>query len=150
MPDIVILAVKPQILAQVLPAYARYAPATPFLSMAAGKTLAFFTNHLGAEAAIVRVMPNLPVTVLRGVTGCVANDRATVAHKALASALMQAVGAVHWVDESQIDALSAVPLAAPPMCCCCRKLWQRPVYRWGYKPSLRPAWRAKPSSARPR
>jgi pyrroline-5-carboxylate reductase len=112
-PDMVILAVKPQTLTEILPLYRHYAPATPFLSIAAGKTLGYFATHFGPDAAVIRTMPNLPATVRRGVTGCVASDTVSRTHRDMATALMQAVGTVHWIEEAQIDALTAVSGSGP-------------------------------------
>ena len=68
-PSMVIFAVKPQVLANVAPPYKRLVGAdTAFLSIAAGKTIAFFQRHLGANAAIIRAMPNTPAAVGRGIT----------------------------------------------------------------------------------
>jgi pyrroline-5-carboxylate reductase len=112
-PNIIVLAVKPQVLAEVLPAYAHFAGQVPFLSIAAGKTMAFLERHIGPQAAIVRAMPNLPVTVGRGVSACCANAAATQAHRTIATALLQAVGSVRWVEESQIDAITALSGSGP-------------------------------------
>src|SRR5258708_474687 len=68
-PSVVVLAVKPQVMADVVRHYRRFAtPETVFLSIAAGKTLAYFSRHLGTEAAIVRAMPNTPAAIGRGIT----------------------------------------------------------------------------------
>ena len=54
-PDVVVLAVKPQVMDEVVPGYAPFAkPGTVFLSIAAGKTIDYFTARLGGGAAIVR------------------------------------------------------------------------------------------------
>jgi len=72
-PDIVMLAVKPQAMDQAAPAYARYAGRACFLSIAAGKTIAGLNALLGGNAAIVRSMPNTPAAVGRGITVCCAS-----------------------------------------------------------------------------
>src|SRR3546814_4644458 len=59
-PDAVVLAVKPQAMDAVLPAYARFSRDAVFLSIAAGRTIAYFADRLGADAALVRAMPNTP------------------------------------------------------------------------------------------
>ena len=59
-PETVVFAVKPQSMDDVAPAYGGYAgPDTVFLSIAAGRTIAYFEDKLGPEAAIVRAMPNV-------------------------------------------------------------------------------------------
>ena len=112
-PDMIVLGVKPQILDQVLPIYRHYGGQAPYLSLAAGKTLAYFELALGSYAAVIRTMPNLPSTIRQGVTGCVANDHVTEEQRATATNLLQAVGAVHWVAENQMNALTALSGSGP-------------------------------------
>lgn len=114
-PNVVIFAVKPQMMDDVAPAYARFKGAdTVFLTIAAGKTVAYFENILGADAAIVRAMPNTPAAVGRGITVNFANDRVSNDQIALAGNLLSAVGEVAWVDdEGQIDAVTALSGGGP-------------------------------------
>jgi pyrroline-5-carboxylate reductase len=112
-PDMIVLAVKPQVMAATLADYKHYAAHSAFLSIAAGKTIAFFQQHLGPQAAIIRAMPNLPATVRRGVSVCAANEAATEAQKQTATALLGAVGTVHWAGESQLDAVTALSGSGP-------------------------------------
>lgn len=112
-PDVVVLAVKPQILDAVLPPLARFAGAT-FLSIAAGKPLAALAAGLGADAALVRAMPNTPAAVGRGVTVAVANARVDDDARRRCSRLLEAVGEVAWIeDESLMDAVTAVSGSGP-------------------------------------
>lgn len=113
-PDAVILAVKPQMMDQALPAYSRYAGQSLFLSIAAGKTLAYFEKFLGAQASIVRAMPNTPAAVGRGISALVANGNVDGKGRALAQNLLSAVGEVTWVaEESLLDAVTAVSGSGP-------------------------------------
>ncbi len=113
-PDIVILAVKPQMMPDVVPAYARFAGRAVFLSIAAGKPVAFFRALLGDAAAIVRAMPNTPAAVRRGITVCIAGPGVSDAGRAACQSLLQAVGEVAWIDdESQMDAVTAVSGSGP-------------------------------------
>ena len=113
-PDIAILAVKPQVMADVLPAYGRFAGTTLFLSIAAGKTVEFFRTHLGAQAAVVRAMPNTPAAVGRGITVCVAGPGVSQTGRDLSSSLLAAVGQVAWIeDEALMDAVTAVSGSGP-------------------------------------
>jgi pyrroline-5-carboxylate reductase len=113
-PDAIILAVKPQMMDQALPNYARYAGTALFLSIAAGKPIAYFEKHLGANAAIVRAMPNTPAAVGRGISAAVPNANCTDAQKALARTLLSAVGEVAWVaDETLLDAVTALSGSGP-------------------------------------
>jgi pyrroline-5-carboxylate reductase len=114
-PDAVVFAVKPQVMGQVVPAYKRFAAASPvFLSIAAGITTGFFEGELGAGAAVVRAMPNLPASVHRGISGAFANAKVSAAQRQRAQGLLEAVGEVVWVDsESLIDAVTAVSGSGP-------------------------------------
>ncbi|MBI5165194.1 MAG: pyrroline-5-carboxylate reductase [Magnetospirillum sp.] len=112
-PDVVVLATKPQVMATAAAPYARYRDAV-FLSIAAGKTLAFFEAIFGADAAIVRAMPNTPAAVRRGVTVCVPNARVDTARRAACQILLEAVGEVAWIaDEGAMDAVTAVSGSGP-------------------------------------
>ena len=113
-PAVVVLAVKPQVMADVLPAYRRLAGSALFLSIAAGKTLGFFARALGPRAAVVRAMPNTPAAVGRGIAVACANAQVSPAQRALAERLLTAVGEVAWVeDEALIDAVTAVSGGGP-------------------------------------
>ena len=59
-PELVLFAVKPQVMDHIVPPYARFKKSAVFMSIAAGRTMAFFKECLGEDAAIVRVMPNAP------------------------------------------------------------------------------------------
>jgi pyrroline-5-carboxylate reductase len=114
-PAVVLLAVKPQMMDAAVTGIARYAkPGTLFLSIAAGKTLGYFSRQFGGGAAVIRAMPNTPAAVGRGITVAVANPQVTPAHRAIADALLAAVGEVAWVDEeSLIDVVTAVSGGGP-------------------------------------
>lgn len=114
-PDIVVFAVKPQNMDDILPLYRAYArPETVFLSIAAGRTIASFEKYLGGDAAIVRTMPNTPAAIGRGITVACANARVTDAQRAQARGLLEAVGLVDWVeDEALLDAVTAVSGSGP-------------------------------------
>jgi len=114
-PEVVVFAVKPQAMADVVPHYRRFAkPGTVFLSIAAGTPIRYFQEHLGPEAAIVRAMPNTPAAIGQGITVICPNARATEAQTALAQALLQAVGEVMAVDdEALIDPVTAVSGSGP-------------------------------------
>lgn len=114
-PAAIVLAVKPQSLAEALPAYRRFADGeTVFLSIAAGKTLRFFARMLGDEAAIVRAMPNTPAAIARGIAVACANPRVVPPQRALCTRLLGAVGEVAWVeDEALLDPVTAVSGSGP-------------------------------------
>lgn len=114
-PGVVVFAVKPQGMETVVPAYRRYvAPATVFLSIAAGRTLGFLASHLGADAACVRSMPNTPAAIGRGITVACANPAVSAAQRQRCEALLSAVGEVAWVgDEALLDPVTAVSGSGP-------------------------------------
>lgn len=114
-PDVVVLAVKPQVMESVLPGYAPLAAGgAVFLSIAAGKTIGFFERHLGAGTAIVRAMPNTPAAIGRGFSVAVPNANVGEAQAALCGALLAAAGEVAWIDdEAAMDAVTAVSGSGP-------------------------------------
>jgi pyrroline-5-carboxylate reductase len=114
-PALVLLAVKPQVMDAVAPAYAGYAKTGAcFLSVAAGKTIATLNRLLGGQAAVVRSIPNTPAAVGEGITIACANPAVTTAQRSLCESLLAAVGEVGWVeDESLIDAVTAVSGSGP-------------------------------------
>jgi pyrroline-5-carboxylate reductase len=116
---VIVVAVKPQIIAGVLPGLRSLTGrGTVTLSIAAGTTLARLVQGIG-DGAIVRSIPNTPAQVGRGVTAAIANAHVSRAGKALVTRLLEAVGDVVWVDdEDLIDAVTAVPGSARPMSSC--------------------------------
>lgn len=106
-PALLLLAVKPQFMDDALPDYRKYVgPDATFLSIAAGKTLAYFKDRLGADAEIVRSMPNTPAAVGRGVSVIYRDPKVRPERIALCGELLSAVGTVEWVDQE--DLLNAV------------------------------------------
>lgn len=114
-PEVVVLAVKPQQMDGTLSDYRRFAkPDCLFVSIAAGKTIAYFEAVLGEDAAIVRSMPNTPAAIGQGITVACPNGSATQAQALLAEALLRAVGdAVTVTDESLLDAVTALSGGGP-------------------------------------
>jgi len=114
-PDVVLFAVKPQVLPQILPSYQRFAGrACLFISVAAGIPLHTYHSVLGAEEAIIRAMPNLPATVGQGMSVLVAQRLLSERHQSLGQALFEACGKVVWLDkESLMDAVTAVSGSGP-------------------------------------
>jgi pyrroline-5-carboxylate reductase len=114
-PAVILLAVKPQVMDQVLPQVAHLAgPDTLYLSIAAGRRLAGLEAHLPAGAAVVRAMPNTPAAIGRGVTVAIANAAVSPTQRALADRLLAAGGHVIWVeDEALLDPVTAVSGSGP-------------------------------------
>ncbi len=114
-PAVALLAVKPQMMGAALPALQALGNGTTlFVSIAAGTTIAALETVLGADTPVVRVMPNTPAMVGRGISGLCGNARCTPDDLALARGLMQAVGAVVDLEgEHQMDAVTAVSGSGP-------------------------------------
>jgi pyrroline-5-carboxylate reductase len=113
-PEVIFLAVKPQVMDAVLPPLKHLVSAkTVVVSVAAGKTLSFLQEHLG-EAAMVRAMPNTPAVIGRGVSGAFANAQVSDAQRAQVDALLKVSGPVEWVSaEADIDAVTALSGSGP-------------------------------------
>jgi pyrroline-5-carboxylate reductase len=114
-PEIVVLAVKPQSMDEVLPDLRRFAESgAVFLSIAAGKTLRYFASHLGDTAKVVRAMPNTPAAVRRGISAATAASEVTAGEKKRCHELLEAVGEVLWVeDEALLDPVTALSGSGP-------------------------------------
>jgi pyrroline-5-carboxylate reductase len=113
--EVVVVAVKPQLMEDVLPGVVPLKASKPLiLSVAAGKTIASFERHFGADAAVIRTIPNTPAAVGRGITAMAANANVSESQLALARSLLEAVGEVVSVDhEAMIDAVTAVSGSGP-------------------------------------
>jgi pyrroline-5-carboxylate reductase len=113
--EVVVVAVKPQLMEEVLPGVVPLKASRPLiLSVAAGKTIASFERHFGADAAVIRTIPNTPAAVGRGITAMAANANVSEAQRTLARSLLEAVGEVVTVDdEAMIDAVTAVSGSGP-------------------------------------
>ncbi|MCL2090037.1 MAG: pyrroline-5-carboxylate reductase [Micrococcales bacterium] len=111
---VVLLAVKPpvvpSVLAQVAPGLA---PGTLVVSVAAGVPLAVYEQALPLGTPVVRVMPNTPALVGRGVAALAAGAAATEEHLALVERLLAATGLVVRVAEPDLDAVTAVSGSGP-------------------------------------
>lgn len=114
-PAIALIAVKPQMMGDALPSMKALGNGdTVFLSVAAGTSIATFTDALGAQSPIIRAMPNTPAAIGRGITAIVGNALASPAQLDLAEALLSAVGqVVRLNDEAQMDAVTAVSGSGP-------------------------------------
>ncbi len=123
----VLLAVKPQHMDEVLAGITAAAPAPSagrraagtganrlFISIAAGITLAHLTKWLGARARVIRVMPNAPAMVGRGMAAMVRSAAAAKADETFALRIFRAVGdAVALADEAMLDAVTALSGSGP-------------------------------------
>ena len=114
-PEVVVFAVKPQTMDEAVAGFARLAGSqTLILSIAAGRTIAYFQRQLGPTAAIVRAMPNTPAAIGRGISVAVPSPQVSPLQRALADTLLAACGEVAWVEEeSLIDPVTALSGGGP-------------------------------------
>lgn len=128
-PEVIVLAVKPQAVPDILSDYRRFVgPGGQWavisggkietwplvISIAAGKSLIWFEQQLGISAAMIRAMPNTPALVGRGVTVCCANSRVSTAQQTFCGELFGTVGKVIWLaEENLMDAVTALSGSGP-------------------------------------
>ena len=114
--DVVVLAVKPQVMREVLEPLADLAQRNRplVISIAAGIREAALNQWLGGNLPIVRCMPNTPALVQTGATGLVANAQVSQAQRNLAESILRAVGITVWfAEEASIDSVTAVSGSGP-------------------------------------
>lgn len=117
--DIVVLAVKPQILKQVALELAEQVGQTRplVISIAAGIRCDSLLNWLGGDVALVRAMPNTPAMIQAGATVLYATPRVSQGQRQQAESLMRAVGLTQWVeDETLMDVVTALSGSGPAYC----------------------------------
>jgi pyrroline-5-carboxylate reductase len=112
--NVVVLAVKPQVVARVLDEVAgALGWETLLISVAAGVPVRALQARLSADSRIVRVMPNTPALVLAGATAVAPGAHATEDDVATTMALFQAVGRSAVVDESVMDVATGLSGSGP-------------------------------------
>jgi pyrroline-5-carboxylate reductase len=111
--ETLVVAVKPQSFREAGLALKPFVGAsTLVVSIMAGATIASISEICGG--AVVRAMPNTPAAIGRGITVAVAAKNVSAAQRAIADALLQAIGKVEWVDdETLMDAVTAVSGSGP-------------------------------------
>lgn len=135
-PAAVVLAVKPQHAAGVVPGLAQLASGAVVLSIMAGPTVARIGGWLG-DAAIVRAMPNTPAAIRQGITVAFAGPDVGATQRALCDALLASIGEVAWVDdEGLIDAVTAVSGGGPAYVFLLTELLERAAAEQGIPPDL--------------
>lgn len=114
--DVVVLAVKPQVMKPILQDLANSAQQKKplIISIAAGITSGTLDEWLGGNMAIVRCMPNTPALVQTGATGLFANSHVSKEQRQLADDILRSVGIALWVEhEKELDAVTAVSGSGP-------------------------------------
>ncbi len=114
-PAVLMIAVKPQAMAEALPQVAEYgASGTLILSVAAGTPIATYEAAFGRDSHIVRSMPNTPAAVGKAITAIVGNAASTPEDLDLAEGLLSAIGqVVRLRTEDQIDAVTGISGSGP-------------------------------------
>jgi len=114
--DVVVLAVKPQVMRDVLSPLAGHLPdpAPLIVSVAAGIRIDSIEKWLGRRLAVIRVMPNTPSLVGTGAAGLFANDLVSADQRSMTETLIQSVGVTAWVeDEKQLDTVTGIAGSGP-------------------------------------
>lgn len=111
---VVILAVKPQVMPEVLRNLAPLLTSSPLvISVAAGITLARMAAALPAGTRLIRVMPNTPALIGRGASAAAAGDSCTPEDVQVAQTLLSTVGLLQWVGEPLLDAVTGLSGSGP-------------------------------------
>lgn len=114
--DVLVLAVKPQVLRDVAGEIAAAVQSRKPLvvSVAAGIRITDLERWLGGSLAVVRVMPNTAALIGSGASGLFANSRVSAAQRDEAESILRAVGVTVWVpDEALMDTVTAVSGSGP-------------------------------------
>lgn len=114
-PAVALIAVKPQMMGDALPAVAALGGGeTLVISVAAGTPISKFEEVFGPGTPVIRAMPNTPAAIGRGITAIIGNAQVTEDHLKLAEDLLSAVGQVVRLEsEAQMDAVTAVSGSGP-------------------------------------
>ena len=136
--DVLVLAVKPQVLGTVLDKLAGKARAEQIVvSIAAGFTLKSLARKLGATSRLVRAMPNTPALVGEGITVLVGVGAATADDLETVRGLFTSVGdAAVIADEAQLDAVTAVSGSGPGFVFAFAEAWLKAAESAGLAPEL--------------
>jgi pyrroline-5-carboxylate reductase len=131
--ELVVIAVKPQVIAEVLPGYKDLLTDDGcFLSIAAGFAASSILALVG-EKPLVRAMPNMPVKIGKGVSALYANQHATQQQRQQVERLMQTTGKQIWVDtEDDIDRLTAIAGSGPGYVFEIARCWMKAAQTLGF------------------
>lgn len=137
--DVLVLAVKPQLMAEV----ARQIAAGPrragqlILSVAAGITLGSLRDWFGPDTPLVRVMPNQPATIGAGISGLAASATVGERERQIARYIASATGQAVWLqDEALMDAVTAVSGSGPAYFYLLMEHMERAAVDLGLSPEL--------------
>jgi len=111
--QVVLIAVKPQNIDEVLEKMNSAPESTCFISIAAGVKKETLSAALGSDRPLIRVMPNTPLMVSKGVVAWCGNERLTPEHEDLMHTIFSPVAEVHRVAEEEMDAVTALSGSGP-------------------------------------
>lgn len=112
-PHLIVIAVKPQVMATVLPDYKRFEGAT-FVSIAAGIGTKYFLSLLGENTPVIRCMPNTPAAIGKGMLVYCQNTAVAQDSELFVRELLSKSGRVAKIDDEKlIDAVTAVSGSGP-------------------------------------
>ena len=111
--EIIFLCVKPQVYDTVLPELAEYIGDNTIVSIAAGKTIAYVKQHLNDSTPVIRVMPNTPLLIGKGVTSICSSKEVKDANFDMVTGLFSACGITIDIDENNFDIATAAGGSLP-------------------------------------
>jgi pyrroline-5-carboxylate reductase len=113
--DVIVLAVKPQSMPEVLAELrGQVRPEQLILSIAAGITISSIHQQLGERQAVIRSMPNTPALIGHGITGVVAGRHCSDPQHHQAEEILSAAGEIVWLDDEELmDAVTAISGTGP-------------------------------------
>jgi pyrroline-5-carboxylate reductase len=111
--DVVILAVKPQVLAPVLQELGAELHRVLLISIAAGVTIQTIMSHVPSAKRVIRVMPNMPALVREGMTALAWSGTVPEQDQEIARTVFQAVGRVIPIEERLMDAVTGLSGSGP-------------------------------------
>jgi len=114
--DVVIFAVKPQSIIDVMDEVSSYnfSSSTLFLTIIAGKKISFFEKYLQIKSQVVRIMPNMPALVYEGMSCSVSNKHVTKSNKSKTDILLSSIGKNIWFkNEKFLDLVTAISGSGP-------------------------------------
>jgi pyrroline-5-carboxylate reductase len=111
-PDVIIFAVKPFTMEDILPLYKPFN--SLFITLVAGKSLAFYEKYLSLPFSLIRAMPNTPVCIHQGVIALLPNTAVTAGQKKLCDICFEKLGFCTWVkSDEDIDKITAISGSGP-------------------------------------
>lgn len=137
--DVIVLAVKPQVMEQLCGTLKPIIPANGcvIISIAAGIPISKFETWLGEQQAIVRCMPNTPALVSEGATGLYANANTSATQAILAETILSAVGICSWLDsEEAINAVTALSGSGPAYYFLMMEAMEQAAVKMGLAPEM--------------